>query len=164
MLLKGTLPSQFFSPFLLPGHPWDVGRDYEKPMRLDTSTAVLSGLQAEFGTAPAAQLLFLSCLCSESNTHFSCYKSHPSLRTVAPPPCLPLYIKDLLKEDWLMDWWDCIGGWLDWWAACKDDSAAAAGCCVSVSLRTKTLREIKETWDNARLRKETLKIRKEARF
>jgi hypothetical protein len=25
--------------------------------------------------------------------------SHPSLRTVAPPPCLPLDIKDLLKED-----------------------------------------------------------------
>jgi hypothetical protein len=25
--------------------------------------------------------------------------SHPSQRTVAPPPCLPLDIKDLLKED-----------------------------------------------------------------
>jgi hypothetical protein len=25
--------------------------------------------------------------------------SHPSLRTVAPPLCLPLDIKDLLKED-----------------------------------------------------------------
>jgi hypothetical protein len=25
--------------------------------------------------------------------------SHPSLRTVAPPPCLPLDIKDSLKED-----------------------------------------------------------------
>jgi hypothetical protein len=25
--------------------------------------------------------------------------SHPSPRTVAPPPCLPLDIKDLLKED-----------------------------------------------------------------
>jgi hypothetical protein len=25
--------------------------------------------------------------------------SHPSLRTVAPPPCLPLDIKELLKED-----------------------------------------------------------------
>jgi hypothetical protein len=25
--------------------------------------------------------------------------SHLSLRTVAPPPCLPLDIKDLLKED-----------------------------------------------------------------
>jgi hypothetical protein len=25
--------------------------------------------------------------------------SCPSLRTVAPPPCLPLAIKDLLKED-----------------------------------------------------------------
>jgi hypothetical protein len=25
--------------------------------------------------------------------------SHPSPRTVAPPPCLPLDIKDSLKED-----------------------------------------------------------------
>jgi hypothetical protein len=25
--------------------------------------------------------------------------SHPSLRIVALPPCLPLYVKDLLKED-----------------------------------------------------------------
>jgi hypothetical protein len=25
--------------------------------------------------------------------------SHPSWRTVVPPPCLPLDIKDLLKED-----------------------------------------------------------------
>jgi hypothetical protein len=25
--------------------------------------------------------------------------SHPSPRTVAPPPCLPLDIKELLKED-----------------------------------------------------------------
>jgi hypothetical protein len=25
--------------------------------------------------------------------------SHPSPRTVAPPPCLPLYIKDSLKEN-----------------------------------------------------------------
>jgi hypothetical protein len=25
--------------------------------------------------------------------------SHPSQRTVAPPPCLPLYIKDSLKEN-----------------------------------------------------------------
>jgi hypothetical protein len=31
--------------------------------------------------------------------------SRPSLRTVAPPPCLPLDIKDLLKEDGrLFDW------------------------------------------------------------
>jgi hypothetical protein len=30
-------------------------------------------------------------------------------------------------------------------AACEDDAAAAAvGCCVSASLRAKTLREIKE--------------------
>jgi hypothetical protein len=30
---------------------------------------------------------------------------------------------------------------LCWWDACESDAAAAAGCCVSVSLRTKTLRE-----------------------
>jgi hypothetical protein len=39
---------------------------------------------------------------------FSCYNVTPSLRTVAPPPCLPLYIKDLLKEnvgrDGLIGW------------------------------------------------------------
>jgi hypothetical protein len=30
--------------------------------------------------------------------------SHPSLRTVVPPPCLPLDIKDSLKEDgrWIL--------------------------------------------------------------
>jgi hypothetical protein len=55
-------------------------------------------------------------------------------------------------------------------------------CCLSASLRAKTLREIKgnmgqcksehrdfkkakeKTWDGASLRKETLKNRKEARF
>jgi hypothetical protein len=48
----------------------------------------------------AAQLLFLSCLHSErigrqfSLVTMSCL----SLRTAAPPPCLPLYIKDSLKE------------------------------------------------------------------
>jgi hypothetical protein len=58
--------------------------------------------QPEFGTAPAAeecknaaQLLFLSCLTQVSPVTMS----RPSLRTVAPPPCLPLDIKDLLKED-----------------------------------------------------------------
>jgi hypothetical protein len=30
--------------------------------------------------------------------------SHPSPRTVAPPPCLPLYIKDSLKKDWIERW------------------------------------------------------------
>jgi hypothetical protein len=72
---------------------------------------VLSDLQAAFGTAPAAeeserqnaaQLLFLSCLCSEKEvrTQVSLVTmSRPSLRTAAPPPCLPLDIKDLLKEN-----------------------------------------------------------------
>jgi hypothetical protein len=30
------------------------------------------------------------------------------------------------------------------WAAYKNATAAAAGCCLSASLRAKTLREIKE--------------------
>jgi hypothetical protein len=66
---------------------------------------------SEFGTAPAAeeskrqnaaQLLFLSCLHSEKEVGtqvFLVTMSRLSLRTVALPPCLPLYIKDLLKED-----------------------------------------------------------------
>jgi hypothetical protein len=33
------------------------------------------------------------------NAGSSCYISCPSLRTVEPPPCLPLDIKDSLKED-----------------------------------------------------------------
>jgi hypothetical protein len=36
--------------------------------------------------------------------------SRPSLRTVAPPPCLPLDIKDSLKEDsrcFWMGFFDC---------------------------------------------------------
>jgi hypothetical protein len=36
--------------------------------------------------------------------------SRPSLRTVALPPCLPLYIKDLLKED--ADFFMGIFDWL----------------------------------------------------
>jgi hypothetical protein len=64
---------------------------------------------------------------------------YPSLRTVAPPPCLPLCIKDSLKEDYGGLMTEGLMG-LDWWAACNN-AAAAAGCCVSASLRTKTLRE-----------------------
>jgi hypothetical protein len=30
---------------------------------------------------------------------FSCYNVMPLQKTVAPPPCLPLEVKDLLKED-----------------------------------------------------------------
>jgi hypothetical protein len=41
--------------------------------------------------------------------------SHPSPRPVAPPPCLPLDIKDLLKKDVRF----CDGGWIDWLVACK---------------------------------------------
>jgi hypothetical protein len=71
------------------------------------STVVLSDLQAEFATAPAteenevqnaAQLLFLSCFCSEKEeigTQVSLVTiSCSSPRTVAPPLCLPLDIKD----------------------------------------------------------------------
>jgi hypothetical protein len=43
----------------------------------------------------AAQLLFLNCLRQISPVTMS----HPSPRTAAPPPCLPLAIKDLPKED-----------------------------------------------------------------
>jgi hypothetical protein len=42
--------------------------------------------------------------------------SRSSLRTVAPPPSLPLDIKDSLKED--KSFFD--GGWIDWLAACEE--------------------------------------------
>jgi hypothetical protein len=79
--------------------------------------------------------------------------SCPSLRTVAPLPCFPLSIKDLLKKDGL-------SGWL--LAAC-----GGGCCCVSASLKTENLGvmlEISETWDSASLRTETLKNRKEERL
>jgi hypothetical protein len=52
----------------------------------------------------------------ESRFHlFQCHAPHQ--RTVTPPPCLPLYIKDLLKEYggfWigLIDWLRGLIGWL----------------------------------------------------
>jgi hypothetical protein len=106
----------------------------------------------------AAQLLFLRCLFREVSL---VTMSHPSPRTVAPPHCLSLYIKDLLKEDE-----GSIGGWIDWLAACKRRKLllrlaaceAAAGCCVSASLRTKTLRE---NMGSASLRAKTLREIKE---
>jgi hypothetical protein len=69
------------------------GVDYEKPMRSDISTVVLSDLQAESGMAPATEenekekcskAAFLSCLCSEKKVgwQFSLViMSWPSLRT-----------------------------------------------------------------------------------
>jgi hypothetical protein len=40
--------------------------------------------------------------------------SSPSLRTVAPPPCLPMYVKDSLKKE------GGIGrGLIDWLAGCR---------------------------------------------
>jgi hypothetical protein len=45
------------------------------------------------------------------------------LRTVAPPPCLPLYIKNWLKEDRILI--GCLH------TACEAAAATAAGCRVS---------------------------------
>jgi hypothetical protein len=48
----------------------------------------------------ADQLLFLSWLFREAGIQVPLVTmSCPSLRTAAPPPCLPLGIKVLLKED-----------------------------------------------------------------
>jgi hypothetical protein len=50
--------------------------------------------------------------------------SHPSQRTVAARPCLPLDIKDSLKKDArFFDGGFFVGGWIYWWAACKNDAA-----------------------------------------
>jgi hypothetical protein len=66
---------------------------------------VLNDLQAEFGTAPAAeererqnaaQQHFLSS--KKKRADFSCYNVTPLPRTVAPPLCLPLDMRDSLKE------------------------------------------------------------------
>jgi hypothetical protein len=97
---------------------------------LVVSTVVLYDLQAEFGTASATedskvqtapQLLFLSCLCSEKQELKVSLvaMSHPSQRTIAPPPYLPLDRKDFQKED--MGFFD--RGWIDWWAVCENDAA-----------------------------------------
>jgi hypothetical protein len=45
----------------------------------------------------------------------------PFLRTVAPPPCLPLDMKDSLKED--VRFFD--GELINWCNACKNDAAVA---------------------------------------
>jgi hypothetical protein len=73
---------------------------------LDISTAVPNNQQAEFGTTPAAEAKFSTAaflklfMFREIGIWVSLVKmSRPSLRTVAPPPCLPLDIKDSLKED-----------------------------------------------------------------
>jgi hypothetical protein len=75
------------------------------------STALSNNLQAELswpqpqkGVRPKCSmpgLLFLRCLCLESSNHrFLMLQCHaPPPRTVAPPPYLPLYVKDLLKEE-----------------------------------------------------------------
>jgi hypothetical protein len=74
--------------------------------------------------------------------------SHPSPRTVAPPPCLPLYPKDSGKEvGRLLVKLAACKGWLLGGAACE---AAAAGCCVSSGLRTETLAVMLEIRGNIR--------------
>jgi hypothetical protein len=63
---------------------------------------VTNNQQAEFGMAPATEECKMQHVCffREVGMQISLITmSHPSLRTVAPPPCLPLDIKDLLKED-----------------------------------------------------------------
>jgi hypothetical protein len=65
---------------------------------------VSNNLQAEFGMAPAAEEGKMQHSCFHKMLMFRSQvslviMSHPSPRTVVPPPCLPLYIKDLLKED-----------------------------------------------------------------
>jgi hypothetical protein len=63
--------------------------------------------EQEVRCTPAAFLkLFRS-----RNAGFSCYNVTPSLRNVAPPPCLSLDIKDLLKEDVRFFW--VKGGFLN---------------------------------------------------
>jgi hypothetical protein len=65
--------------------------------------------QAEFDTAPATEKSEAECSAAAFPKFFPFREigiqvslvtmSHPYLRTVAPPPCLPLDIKDSLKED-----------------------------------------------------------------
>jgi hypothetical protein len=68
--------------------------------------------------------------------------SHPSPRNIAPPPCLPPYIKDSLKEDtvcWLVGCLQRVEATagvackrVDWLVGCKVGSATAGGCCLCV--------------------------------
>jgi hypothetical protein len=72
--------------------------------------------------------------------------SRPSPRSVAPPPCLPLDIKDSLKKDRefrLRDWLKIGGGLIDWLTAgCYEvpTVTAAAGHCVSPPEQLSALR------------------------
>jgi hypothetical protein len=106
---------------------------------------VLSDLQAKFGTTAeeakcstaAFPKLFIF---SEVGRQVSLVTvSSPSLRTVAPPPCLPLDIKDSLKgffDGELMEGF--LMGLVDWRAAEKLDET-----WDSASLSTETLRKLK---------------------
>jgi ATP-dependent Zn protease len=78
--------------------------------------------------------------------------SRSSLRTVAPPPCLPLDIKDSLKEDAKV----FLMGDFNWLPL-----QLMLAVCVSMSLRAKTLREIKENMGQSKSKARTLKNRKE---
>jgi hypothetical protein len=53
--------------------------------------------------------------------------SGPFSRTVAPPPCLLLDIKDSLKED--MGFWGFFSWGLIYWRAACTNAAAAAELC-----------------------------------
>jgi hypothetical protein len=95
---------------------------------------VLNDLQAEFGTVPAAEesqkakcntAAFPKVFTFRERAGFSCYNVMPFPKNCAPAPCLPLYIKDLLKEDrGLVEEVNGLIGWL--WAACE----VAAGLFV----------------------------------
>jgi hypothetical protein len=80
--------------------------DYEKLGECDISTAVLNdrlslawpqlqkGAKAKYSTAAFPKLFMF-----RERTQVSLVTmSHPSQRTVAPPPCLPLDIKDSLRR------------------------------------------------------------------
>jgi hypothetical protein len=99
---------------------------------LDVGTAVSWG---GGGRQNAAQLHFLSCLGSEKkDRRFLLLQCHTPPKNYRSTSLFTTVCKRLEEEAG-------IDG-LDWWAACEN-AAAAAGCCVSASLRTKTLRKIK---------------------
>jgi hypothetical protein len=74
---------------------------------LDISTAVSNNQQAEFGRpqlqksarAKCSTAAFPKVFTFRERAGFSCYNVMPLPGSAAPPPCLPLDIKDSLKED-----------------------------------------------------------------
>jgi hypothetical protein len=103
---------------------------------------MLNDLQVEFGMGPATEELEAKCSTAAFPKLFMLREvesqvplvamSRPSPRDVAPPPCLPLDIKDLLQKDPRFFDGGLLVGWL--WAACEAAAAtdtAAVGCCAS---------------------------------